>query len=249
MELTILGRYAPYAPAGGAGPGYLIRSGEVNLLLDGGPGTLSRLQQTFDPARLTAIMVSHLHEDHVSDLHSLQFAIWDAQQAGRRTGPLRIYAPLEPAWVLEWLAPDAKGSVEILPLPVETGISFGHVTCRYARTDHPRPCWAIRIEDGSGSMVYTGDTGTKVDLAPFAREADALLVEATYTEATGGHRHIHGHLTGGEAGDLARRAGVKRLLLTHLRPNVDHAEVLAEARSLCPAAEMVEEMRSYSIGR
>lgn len=248
MELTILGRYAPYAPAGGAGPGYLVQSGPVSLLLDGGSGTLSRLQEVMDPGQLTAVLVSHLHADHVADLCSLQFAVWDAQQAGRRSGPLQIYAPMEPAAVRSWLYPDMEGSVEVLPLPVETGISFAHLACQFTRTDHPRPCWAVRIDDGTHSLVYTGDTGAQTDLAPFARGADGLLVEATYTETTGGHRHIFGHLTGREAGDLASRAGVKQLFLTHLRPGVEHGEVLAEARALCSVAQLVEERRRYVIG-
>ncbi|MFZ5824226.1 MAG: MBL fold metallo-hydrolase [Bacillota bacterium] len=246
MKLTILGRWAPFAPAGGAGTGYLVEAGGANLLLDGGPGTLSRLQELLDPARLTAVFVSHLHEDHIADLHSLQYAIWVAQRAGRCTGPLPIYAPLEPAGPRQWLEPLIPGTVEVRPLPVDEGLQIGELSLRWHPTDHPRPCWAVRIDGPTGSLVYTGDTGTAIDLAPFAAGVDLLLTEATYTQATGAERATYGHQTGAEAGELAVRAGVGKLLLTHLRPGIDPAEVLAEARAFCPVAELVEERESYT---
>lgn len=247
MELTVLGRYAPYAPAGGCGPGYLVRSGSVSLLLDGGPGTLARLQQVMDLADLTAVLVSHIHEDHISDLHSLGFAVADVQKAGRRKEPLPIYAPLEPADVRRWMEPATPGTTVLLPLPAETGISFGAVACTFCRTDHPRPNWAVRVADESGSLVYTGDTGTGIDLATFARGAGMLLVEATYTEALGGERHVHRHLIAAEAAELGRRAGVRRLLLTHFRPTLDPGQLLAEARAVFPSAEVVEELGRYCL--
>jgi len=245
MRVTILGRWAPFAPAGGAGTAYLVEACGVNLLLDGGPGSLSRLQEFLDPAELTGVLVSHLHEDHIADLHSLQYAVWTARKTGRLPDPLRIYAPLEPAEPRRWLEPAIPGLVEVHPLPVAEGMQFGDVRLRWHRTDHPRPCWAVRIDCPTGSLVYTGDTGTGIDLAGFAAGADILLTEATYTAATGSERAAFGHQTGAEAGALAVRAGVRKLLLTHLRPGIDPEEVLAEARAVCPVAELAEERKVY----
>lgn len=247
MQLTVLGRSAPFPPAGGAGPAYLVEGGGTSLLLDGGSGTLARLQQRLDAGRLGAVLVSHLHEDHIADLYGLQFVAWEALKAGRRTEPLPIYAPEAPADVRRWLRPAFDGAIDLRPLPVAAGLTLAGLACRFARTDHPIPCWAMRITDGQRVLVYTGDTGVGTDLAPFAAGADLLLAEATYSEATGQARAAFGHMTGAEAAQLARRAGVGRLLLTHLNPTADAAAVLAEARAIFPAAELAAEMVTHRL--
>lgn len=247
MRITVLGRYAPFAPVGGAGPSYLLESAGASLLLDGGTGTLARLQQKIDVAKLGAVLVSHLHEDHIADLHSLQFAAWEAMKAGRLTVRLPIYAPEEPADVRRWLHPAFDGAIELLPLPVDKGLVVGDLTCTFHRTDHPIPCWAMRITDGQRVFVYTGDTGVGVDLAPFTAGANLVLAEAPHCEATGQTRATFGHMTGAEAASLARRAGAGRLLLTHQHPSVDSDQVLAEARAIFPATELAGEMITYPV--
>lgn len=241
MLVTVLGRYSPYAPTGGACSGYLVQSGGVNLLLDGGPGTLPRMQMQLSVRDLTAVLVSHLHPDHTADLHSLQYLVLD--QAPERA-PVPVYAPDVPNPDRHWLEPVRPGYwQELHPLPVETGMSFGHVQVTFARTDHPEPCWAMRLTDGESTLVYTADTETGVDLAPLAAGADLLIAESTFVAANA-YRGL-GHMTAGEAADLARRAGVKRLLLTHFRPSTPIAVAEAEARAVFPNSEAAVEMRTY----
>jgi len=244
MLVTVLGRYSPYAPVGGAGPGFLVQGGGVALMLDGGPGTVARLQMQVHAADLTAVLVSHLHPDHIADLHGIQYLIGD-QAPGRE--PLPVYAPDIPGPDRHWLEPSSFGAswIRLLPLPVDTGISFGPVRVAFARTDHPEPCWAMRITDGSRTLVYTADTGAGVDLAPFARGADLLIAESTFVAANG--RNRKGHMTAGEAADLARRAGVGRLLLTHFLPSTPIPDAEAEARAVFPASEAAVEMRTYRV--
>lgn len=246
MQLTVLGRYAPFAPAGGACSAYLVEGGGAALLLDGGPGTLARLQERLEIETLGAVVVSHLHEDHIADLYGLQFPIAAAIRAGRRAGPLPIYAPLEPCEVRRWLEPVVPGAVDLRPIP-EAGLTVGGLRLSFSRTDHPLPCWATRITDGERALVFTGDTGTGVDLAPFAWGADLLLAEAPYTEATGQGRAALGHLTGAEAALLGSRAGVGRVLLSHLSPFADLGVLLAEARAFFGPTDLAEEMARYSI--
>lgn len=103
----------------------------------------------------------------------------------------------------------------------------------------------MRISDGRCTLVYTADTGAGVDLAPFARGADLLIAESTFVAANGHNRR--GHLTAAEAADLARRAGVGRLLLTHFLPSTPIAEAEAEARAVFAASEAAVEMRTYQV--
>ncbi|BAD41310.1 MBL fold metallo-hydrolase [Symbiobacterium thermophilum] len=244
MLVTVLGRYSPYAPVGGACPGLLVQARGVALMLDGGPGTVARLQMQVPAAHLTAVLVSHLHHDHIADLHCLQYLMAD-QAPGRE--PLPIYAPGGDNPDRRWLEPSSFGArwVRLLPLPVDEGLAVGPLRVTFARTDHPEPCWAMRITDGCRTLVYTADTGAGVDLAPFARGADLLIAESTFVAANGQNRR--GHLTAAEAADLALRAGVGRLLLTHFLPSTPAAEAEAEARAIFPPAEAAVEMRTYPV--
>lgn len=247
MQLTTLGRYAPYAAAGGACSGYLLQGGGTALLLDGGPGTLSRLQERICPSSLGAVIVSHLHEDHMADLYGLQFPIRDAIRSGRRTDPLPVYAPPEPRESHRWLEPVIPGVIDLRPMPPAEGLQVGGLALRFCRTDHPYPCYAVRITDGRRTLVYTGDTGTGIDLAPFAAGADLLVTEATYTEATGDGRAALGHMTAAEAAGLAVRSGVGRLLLSHLSPGADLQLLLAEARAIFAASDLAMEMETCPV--
>ena len=75
MKLTILGKYGPYPAAGGACSGYLIEQGSTRVLIDCGNGVLSRLQQVCKIKDLSAIVLSHLHSDHMADMLVLRYAL------------------------------------------------------------------------------------------------------------------------------------------------------------------------------
>ena len=88
MKLTILGKYGPYPAAGGACSGYLIEQGGNHVLIDCGSGVLSRLQQVCKIHDLSAIVLSHLHSDHMADMLVLRYAL----EIGKARGIL-VWAP------------------------------------------------------------------------------------------------------------------------------------------------------------
>ncbi len=247
MEITVLGRYAPWPLANGACSGYLLKSGNTTVLVEGGPGVTSRLMQLDAVGQLDAVVVSHLHEDHISDLHCLQFAIMAAKWAGRRSSPLVIYSPPEPARQRAWLSGVVEGLIELRDLPVETGLQVGSLTFAFAPTVHPIPCYAMRVTDGQGTWFYSADTNSDANLAPLAAGADLAFIEATLLEAEADRRWL-GHMTAADAARLGVRAGVRQLLLTHLWPETNPAALLDEARVICPGVGLVEELHTYRIG-
>ena len=72
MKLTILGKWSPYPPAGGACPGYLVEADGVRILLDCGSGVVSSLHRVGTAFDLNAIVISHLHPDHFTDIYPLR---------------------------------------------------------------------------------------------------------------------------------------------------------------------------------
>ena len=92
---------------------------------------------------------------------------------------------------------------------------------------HPVPAYAIRVEAGGRSLVYSGDTGATDALVELARGCDLALFEASFLSGRSNPPDLH--LTAREAGDHARRAEAGRLVLTHLVAWNDPGASRAEA--------------------
>ena len=87
MKLTVIGKYGPYAKSGNhAASCYLVSGNSTNLVMDLGPGSLSRLTEVISPEEITAMFISHLHYDHTSDLLALRYRLEETDSK------LRIYS-------------------------------------------------------------------------------------------------------------------------------------------------------------
>jgi ribonuclease BN (tRNA processing enzyme) len=239
VEMTVLGCWAPYPRAGGACPGYLLRECGATILLEAGSGVLSRLAQVIDCWTLDAVVVTHFHHDHYLDLYPLRHAIEGARREGKRSGPLLLYAPAEPAEVFSQLAGYSK-AFDIVPLEslpaeeIREGLSvrrvaIGGLLFHFAPALHPLPGYSVSVT-GSGRLVYSGDTARTPVAAAFAAGAALFLCEASGLDRDADY--LKGsHLTAREAGEIAREAGVRRLLITHFWPEYDPLDLrgLAEA--------------------
>jgi ribonuclease BN (tRNA processing enzyme) len=248
MELTVLGRYSPYPAPGGAMNGYLVEHGGTRILVDCGNGVAARLLGRLEITQVTAVVLSHLHEDHIADAHCLRFAQLDAQQSGRTEAKLHMYAPAEPAQKHLWL----EGGEQWLDLqtydPAEP-LVIGDLEIRFTKTNHPIPCYAMRIKPVGAEgpvLFYTADTGECAELVEAARGADLLLIEASLTEEYCSKR-IFGHLTAAEAAAFARDAGVKMCLFTHIYPGLNPDRLLEEGRTQNAAVDLAEEMKTYTL--
>ncbi|HOB87445.1 MAG TPA: MBL fold metallo-hydrolase [Bacillota bacterium] len=244
MKLTVLGCYGPYPPAGGACSGYLLEEGGTRVLIDCGNGVLSRLQSYCRLWELEAVVLSHLHSDHISDLFILRYALDVFQRRGLRREPLPLYAPPEPAAEFERLS--YKSVYRPAALAAGQVLEIGPLTFRFAAAVHAVPCLAMRIQAAGKTLVYSGDTEYFSGLVDWARGADLFLCEANYLEKDMAANPPN-HLSAAQAAQLAAEAGVKRLLLTHLPPEEDGALSLKEAREHFPQAEIAREGSSFEI--
>ena len=222
MNLTILGCSGsvpgPAAPASG----YLVEAQGYRLVLDLGHGAFGELQRYVDPADVDAIVISHLHADHMIDLTAYIVALRYGgarfrQRPGGRiplVGPAGTRDRLEAAY-----DPLARklGLHELFGFSTPSdGMTLGPFTLTFTPTRHPVPTTAVRISHGERSLVYSADTGESPALVELARGADAFLCEASLMPEDEYVPDLH--LTGLQAGQHAARAGVGRLILTHVPP-------------------------------
>ena len=216
MELTVLGCSGSYGgPNGAACSGYLVRSGPDAVWLDCGNGTFGHLQQHIDVEDLTAVVLTHQHPDHCVDLYGLHVLLkW-----GIQCGGFPVFAPegLE-AHLGSLVDGDWGGAFTWQPVGDGDAITIGALALRFARTDHPPPTYAVEIEGDGKRLVYTSDTGPGWTVGAFASEADLVLSEATYLDD---QKPAPLHLSAREAGEGAREARARRLMLTHLWPRID----------------------------
>ncbi len=246
MELTILGCYGPYPAAGGACSGYLLEEDGCRVLIDCGNGTLSRLQQYMSFKELDAVLVSHLHSDHMADLLIMRYGLDMAVARGEREKPLPLYMPPEPAAEVQRLP--YKNAYRIEPLSVEQPLNVGPFTFRFQETVHALPCLAMRVETSRGTLAYSGDTEYYPDLAAFVRGADLFLCEANFQDEDMAQNPPN-HLSAAQAAQIAAEAGVGRLVLTHLHPERDSSVSLQEAQVHFQAVEAAREGARCPVGR
>lgn len=98
-------------------------------------------------------------------------------------------------------------------------------------------------------LVHIGDCGRTDDLVEACRQADALVIEATYLEVEADMARTFGHLTARQAAELAAAAGVGRLILTHVSRRYREREVQVEAEAVFPNVQVARDFDSLQIRR
>jgi ribonuclease BN (tRNA processing enzyme) len=248
VKLTIVGCSGSVPGPASAASSYLVEHDGYRLLLDLGSGAFGALQRHLDPAEVDAVVLSHLHPDHCLDVAPM--VVHRRFGAGRALPRIPV---LGPAGTHDRLAvaydPGARGGLrDVFDFAAVTPgeRELGPFRLRFARVNHPVPTYAVRVTAGDRALAYSGDTGPSDALVSLADGADVLLCEASFDESAANPPDLH--LTGRQAGEHAARAGVGRLLVTHVPPWID-ADRAAEAASAAFAgpADLVTAGRAYEL--
>ncbi len=236
MRLTVLGRSPASPNPGEACAGYLVEGGGARVLVDIGPGVVARLLARHHPDELDAVVISHMHADHMLDLVTLRYVYpWRKRPKAER---LRVVMPPGSADQLLDLARGVgnpkhfEDSFRVSEHDGSGSLRFGGLSLAPVRTQHYIPCWGFRMEADDRRLAYTADTAPCPGLDDLADHADLLLSEATLRSLDEDAQppQQRGHLLASEAGAVAHDCGTKRLMLTHLPIDVDGswARVAAE---------------------
>ena len=231
MRVTVLGCSGTFPGPESPCSGYLVEHEGYRLVLDLGNGALGQLQRHVGLLEVDAVQISHLHADHCLDLVAYSYA--RRYHPAGAAPPLPVHGPpgLAERIRAAYEAPPADGLGEVYDFSVVVPgepYRLGPFEVTAAQVEHPVEAHAVRLQAGGRSLVYSGDTARSEALVELARGCDLLLCEASWPSEPEPPPGIH--LTGREAGEHAARAGAARVVLTHLMPFADPAEVLAEAR-------------------
>ncbi|TBL81672.1 MBL fold metallo-hydrolase [Paenibacillus thalictri] len=226
MQVTILGYWGGYPSAGGATAGYLITTDEGTILLDCGSGVMSRLPFYTNVESISGVILSHLHYDHMADIGILQYAAVGALRTGRMKERLQIYAPDQPEDMLKKLH-GVHSDIHVIEASRKVTIAGAEI--EFIPVLHTIPCYAVKISYKGKVFAYSADTSYCESLIDFAKEADMFLCEATICEGSH-HTTGEGHMNAGQAGTIAKKANVKKLVLTHL-PHDGNFEFMKQTAS------------------
>lgn len=253
LRLTVLGGASGGIPLGS---GILLETAEGRRLVDCGNGIVgalvalearrradapgaSAIEVTRSALDVVDVLLTHLHADHVQDLYPLALYRRYARRQLPVLGPpgtralLERWFPLFSANAEEML--DALRVYEVAPGEALAGAGL---ELRPFAVEHNTPAAYGYVVHETGSdrhVVLSGDTRPCAALEAAAKGADLLVCEATFAGLGGEGARAH-HTTAAAAGALARRAGVRRLVLTHLLMTTDVEQARREAESTFGAA-------------
>ena len=224
-----------------------MTEGDTHLLVDCGNGVFGKLRNHIDYVDVDAIVISHLHADHFFDLFPFAFALIYAPRqqpvaVDRWPGtefPARptLYGPPGCSETFRLVAgafglPDLLDrAFKVVEYDPESVVGVGPIKLSFQLVPHYIETFAIEILCSSGARItYGADCRPNTELVQFATDTDLLIAEATLPrpERTG----FRGHLTPEEAGEHARDARAKRLMLTHISDELDPEWAVAQAESV-----------------
>lgn len=249
MKITLLGTGSPIPDPERAGPSTLVRTAGANLLVDCGRGVCMRLMAAACPPQaLGAVLLTHLHSDHITDLNDVATTRWILSE---NAGPMRIFGPPGTRDVVDAMAAmlepdrrwrlahhdDLRAGDGLVFDVVEVGpgdqFTVGDARVTVHRTDHRpvEPSVGYRIDDGTSVAAIAGDTVPCAGVDEMCTGAGAYVqtvIREDQVRAIAPHLPIGDrmldicdyHSTVEQAAATAARCAVPVLVLTHCVPPV-----------------------------
>lgn len=254
MRITVLGKSPAWPDAGGACSGYLIEDESTSVLLDCGSGVFPKLRSSMDYVDLDAVVITHLHADHVLDLIPFASALAYSPRQQQTPALPSLHAPpgarekLRAIGSGSGMAPEhVERSFALREYDPGEALAIGQLKVRFCPVPHFVPTNAVQVTSATGGrFTFSADTGPSESLVEFARDSDLLLIEATLpSPELEGPR---GHLTAEEAGEHGRLARVARVVLTHISDESDADRARGDAaRTFGGEVEIAREGAVYEI--
>ena len=243
LIVTPLGTVSPNCYKDLNCPGYLVENNGCKVLLDCGNG-ISRLLELPNDFENLIIIISHLHKDHYGDILSLGYASYIAHNLGYLKKRIKVYIPKPDMYdgyvtyyineypyrrhgqipLVDYQFLMSFGNehfLEFITYDNKTEIIHGDMKLSFKNNPHQINTYSTKIETDRHMIVYSSDTGFI------------------------GNNHLYAY----EAGEIANKANVDKLLLTHSYPNLDKELYVKEAKQKFKNTEAAMEGKKLILRR
>ncbi len=246
MILRILGSVSPYPKIDNNCVGYLIRDIDNNqkVLLDCGNG-ITRLLKFPDDLENLTIIISHLHKDHYADLSAIAYASYVYHNLGLLNERINVYIP-NSTNLEDYRYLTNYGKENFMSFYVydeKSNLNINGISVSFYQTRHSIKTFAMNIIKGNIKISYSGDTGYDEKISLFFQDADILICESSFLKHQK-NGNIN-HLSAEEAGIIAKKSNVKKLILSHFWPEVDKSRYLNEAKNIFENVDVAIEDKEY----
>ena len=242
FEIKILGSVSPFCYKNKNCVGILIYHNNQKILLDCGNGITRNMIFPNDLENLNVI-ITHLHKDHYGDLSSINYAAYVYHSYHMLKNKIKIYIPS-----VNSMQDDINYSEYYEIKNGEIYIGDLKVTF-HDNNSHGIESYMIKIESKDNTIVYTSDIGNTnlEDVIRYSNEVNLLVCESSLL--TTDNSKLNTHLHAYEAGIIARKAKVKKLILTHFWPLTDKYNYLEEAKRYFDNTTLAEENKTIILRR
>ena len=229
-------------------PSNYLKIQDKQILIDCGSGTLIQLEKAkLDYREIDIVCISHYHTDHISDLNALIQALnwtpgFDRKKDLVLIGPIGFKNFFETK-LKPLSSTPRKDTHNIIIQGINNKVNFRNFAIESCHTKHTVESIAYKFTEENKILVISGDTDYDEGLIKFAKNSDVLVLECSYPN----DEKVVGHLVSKECGEIAKKANVKKLFLTHLYP-VLHEEVrLKETKEVFQKTYLAEDLITIKI--
>lgn len=215
MKLIILGSGTCVPSLKRSAPGYYLEAESRKILIDCGSGTLLQLEKLGKSYKdIDAVFITHPHPDHIAGLMPLIHALL-ATPLFKREKTLSLIGPkgfkeFYQKSIASIMGRPKTFSIQIIEIENKMDYPPFHVLA--AKTIHSENSIAFRFEYKNKSIVFTGDADYDNGIIELSKNSDILIADCSFPESM----KVSGHMTPQECGLVAKKAGVKKLVLSHL---------------------------------
>jgi ribonuclease BN (tRNA processing enzyme) len=249
MKITILGSGTCVPSLKRNAPGYLLEIDDKKILVDCGSGTLLQLEKIKKGLykEIDYVFITHCHIDHVNDLRTLTQALnWTPGYDRKK--PLTIigspkFLEFDSVMINRIVKSPRENTYEIIVKEIKEDFILDDLTVKSAKTLHSEDSIAYRFESGGKSFVFSGDSDYCQELINLAKEVNLLIIECSFCD----NEKMEGHLTSSECGEIAKKAEVKKLILSHLYPTSTVTKRLEECKKIFENVTLAEDLMEVII--
>lgn len=201
--------------------GYLVTFGKRNILIDIGSGVFNKLRRETPIEDLEAIIITHYHFDHASDIGVLSYYLQT------KNAKLKVYAPCDQSPYQKLI--ENSPYLDYIPIEENNTLKIGDAEINFYKTRHPVLTFAVEINYEGKKFSYSSDGNLTKAFEKLFSSCDLAIIDCGLLKKDWTEEKPL--LSAYHVGFLGKTYGIKKVLVSHFNPTIDKDEIIREAVS------------------